>query len=89
MEVRHNESHRRFEAGSAPEPAKLNYRREGGAVDLIHTEVPAIYQGQGLGGKLATAALEWARANGLKVIPSCSYIRSYVAKHPEFADLLQ
>lgn len=88
MEIRHNEEHHRFEAGHLPNLAKLNYRMQGAAVDLVHTEVPAEYQGQGLAGKLATAALEWARAKGLKVIPSCSYVRGYIAKHPEFEDLV-
>jgi predicted GNAT family acetyltransferase len=54
----------------------------------VHTEVPEQYQGQGLAGKLATAALEWARASGLKVIPSCPYVSNYIGKHPEFADLV-
>jgi len=88
MEVTHNESHHRFEAGSPPNLAKLNYRIHGSTVDLIHTEVPAEYQGQGLAGKLAKAALDWARAGKFKVTPSCSYIKGYLDKHPEYADLL-
>ena len=75
-------------AETLPNLAKLNYKVKDGAVDLIHTEVPEQYQGQGLAGKLATAALNWARASGLKVIPSCPYIQGYIAKHPEFADLV-
>jgi predicted GNAT family acetyltransferase len=84
----HNETENRFEAGSAPNLAKLEYRLESSAMNIVHTEVPAEYQGQGLAGKLATSALEWARAQGLKVIPSCPYVKSYIAKHPEFADLV-
>lgn len=64
------------------------YRLKGTSVDLIHTEVPEQYQGQGLGGRLASAALEWARASGLQVIPSCPYVRSFIGKHPEYADLV-
>jgi predicted GNAT family acetyltransferase len=86
-EVRHNEAESRFEAGAEPHLAMLVYRREGGAADIVHTEVPPQYQGQGLAGKLATAALNWARAEGLKVIPSCPYVAGFIAKHPEFADL--
>jgi predicted GNAT family acetyltransferase len=89
MEVRQDAAHHRFEAGTKENPAKLNYRVKDTHVDLIHTEVPPEYQGQGLAGKLASAALDWARAQGLKVIPSCSYIQSYIGKHPEYADLVQ
>jgi predicted GNAT family acetyltransferase len=88
MDVRHNEAARRFEAGSEPHLAKLEYRMQGSAVDMVHTEVPAAYQGQGLAGKLATAALEWARSKGYKVIPSCPYVQGFIAKHREFADLV-
>lgn len=88
MEVTHNPTHRRFEAGSLPHLAKLNYRVQGSTVELVHTEVPSEYQGQGLGGKLAKTALDWARASGLKVNPSCSYIKGYMEKHPEYSDLL-
>jgi uncharacterized protein len=87
-DVRHNAAHHRFEAGTEPHPAIIVYRLKDGAVDLVHTEVPEQYQGQGLAGKLATAALEWARESGLKVIPSCPYVRSFIGKHPEFADLV-
>ena len=41
-----------------------------------------------MGGRLAKAALEHAAAQGLKVIPRCSFIAGYIARHPEFADLV-
>lgn len=87
-EVRHNEKFHRFEAGEPPNLAKLNYRPAGYSVDLVHVEVPAEYQGQGLAGKLAEAALNWAREQKLKVIPSCPYVQGYLGKHPEYSDLL-
>jgi predicted GNAT family acetyltransferase len=88
MEVTHNEARHRFEAGTFPKLATVNYRVSGKSLDLVHTEVPAEYQGQGLAGKLAKAALDWARAQDMKVIPGCSYIKGYIEKHPEYADLV-
>jgi predicted GNAT family acetyltransferase len=88
MDIRHNEAAHRFEAGSEPDLALLVYRIEGRAVNMAHTEVPAKYQGQGLAGKLAAAALDWARTKGMKVIPGCPFIEGYIGKHPEYADLL-
>ncbi|MEP6717266.1 MAG: GNAT family N-acetyltransferase, partial [Terriglobia bacterium] len=70
IEIRHNIPHHRFEAGTPPELAKLDYRIDANTVALYHTEVPRNLQRAGLGGKLAHAALEWARDAGLKVIPS-------------------
>lgn len=93
-EIRNNEVAHRFEAGTAPHMAKLDYRLAGQTadlphtVDLLHVEVPEEYQGQGLAGKLAATALNWAREKNLKVIPSCPYVKAYLRKHPEFADLV-
>ncbi|HZL57859.1 MAG TPA: GNAT family N-acetyltransferase [Bryobacteraceae bacterium] len=87
-EIRHNETARRFEAGVEPDLAKLNYRVTGAVVDLLHVEVPDRLQGQGLAGKLAAAALNWARTKAFKVIPTCPYVKGYLGKHPEYSDLL-
>lgn len=86
--VRHNAERHRFEAGSDENPALLNYRVHGSVVEIVHTEVPPEYQGQGLAGKLATAALDWTRAGGHRVMPSCSYVKAFIAKRSEYADLL-
>jgi predicted GNAT family acetyltransferase len=88
QEIRHNDAAHRFEAGQAPNLARLDYRMSGHSVDMIHVEVPEEYQGQGLAGSLTLAALNWAREKGLKVIPSCPYVKVYLKKHPEFADLV-
>ena len=32
---------------------------------------------------LVRAALDWAAAEGLKVRPSCSYVRVYMQRHPQ------
>ncbi len=86
--IRHNAESGRFEAGDESNPAHLDYRLAGGVMNIFHTEVPAEYQGQGLAGKLATAALGWARETGLKVHPTCSYVTGFISKRPEYSDLL-
>lgn len=88
LEIRHNTQAHRFEAGTAPDLARLNYRMKGSSVEMIHTEVPEKFQGQGLAGRLAATALDWARASGLKVIPKCPFVTDYIRKNPGFADLL-
>lgn len=88
VEIYHNHAKHRFEAGAEPYLAMLNYQVKGKTVDIIHTEVPEQFQGQGVAGALARSALEWARQAGLKVLPSCPYVKGYIEKHPEFADLL-
>jgi predicted GNAT family acetyltransferase len=55
---------------------------------FVHTEVPSTLQGRGLAGRLAKAAFEAAQAEGLRVVPLCPFVKSYLAKHPELAPLL-
>lgn len=66
------------------------YEKHAGAVVFVHTEVFEEYEGQGLAGQLARAALGTVRDAGAKIVPLCPYIRSYVRKHsPEYDDLLR
>jgi predicted GNAT family acetyltransferase len=57
-------------------------------LDLVHTEVPRALEGRGYASALATAALEHARHEGVKVIPSCPYVKAFLQRHPEYADLV-
>ena len=73
---------------SAAGAAVCSYRRVGDVLVLHHTEVPPALQGQGLAGELVQAVLDWARAQGLHVRPTCSYVAAYMRRHPETQDLL-
>jgi predicted GNAT family acetyltransferase len=64
------------------------YRREPGLIALDHTDVDERFAGEGIGSALARHALDQARDDGLAVLPFCSFIRSYVERHPAYADLV-
>lgn len=78
----------RFEAHSEHGVAHLKYVARGDVLDLVHTEVPQEAEGQGIGAALARAALDHARSEGKKVIPSCPFVRAYIERHGEYADLV-
>jgi predicted GNAT family acetyltransferase len=50
--------------------------------------VPRRLEGRGFAGQVVRGALDYARANGLKVAPACSYVRAYMRRHKETRDLL-
>ena len=94
-DVIHNRAARRFEVALGDALGVCEYRVEdsegAGAqrvLTLHHTEVPAALQGRGIAADLVAAALAWARAEGFKVRPSCSYVAAYIKRHPDTADLL-
>ncbi|WP_210651041.1 GNAT family N-acetyltransferase [Nocardioides sp. SYSU D00065] len=80
----------RFELWSGDELiGVLAYRLDGDALELVHTEVAPEHGGRGHAATLVRGALDEARARGLAVVPSCSYVASYVEEHPEYADLVR
>jgi predicted GNAT family acetyltransferase len=88
VEVNHNPGARRFEAEVQGLQAVLVYKIVPGHMLIQHTGVPPALEGRGLAAKLTRSALEYARGEKLRVIPACSYTASYMAKHPEYNDLL-
>ena len=88
IEVIHHPDQSRFEATVDGLVSVLDYRRDGGVITMTHTGVPPQLRGRGVAGKLTAAALDYARANGLKVVPACSYVAAYVDRHPEYGDLV-
>lgn len=78
-----------FEAELDGHRSECAYCRSAALLTLHHTEVPAALQGRGVAAALVAAALAWARAEGLKVRPSCSYVATYMRRHPETQDLLE
>lgn len=55
---------------------------------LLHTEIDPAYSGQGLGSKLIRGALDDARQRSLRVQPFCTFVRGFIAKHPDYLDLV-
>jgi uncharacterized protein len=77
-----------FEVELGEEKAVLIYMIKAGLFILLHTEVPPAFEGRGIAGMLAMAALEYAKKEGLKVRSYCSYTTYYIEKHQEYQDLL-
>ncbi len=87
-DVHDNTARSRFELDADGVIVYMNYRLGDGAITLDHTETPLQARGLGLASRLTAGVLEIARARGLKVVPRCPFVRAYLAKHPEFSDLL-
>jgi len=66
----------------------LGYSRAGNVVSLEHTVVEPAFRGRGIAKYLVAHAVDWARANGVKLKPACSFAVAEFEKHPEYADVL-
>jgi len=88
LEVVNNAEQGRFEVRLGNDVAFTEYRRLANGILFPHTEVPPAFEGKGVGGKIVRTALEWARSEGQKVMPTCPFVAGYIQKHPEFHDLV-
>ena len=84
-----NAEQQRYEARVDGELAGFAaYRVQGDRVVFTHTEVDDAYEGQGVGSALARSALDDVRATGRNAVPLCPFIRDWIDKHPDYADLV-
>ncbi len=88
-QVTHHSAASRFELDVGGHLATCCYARQGEVLVLHHTEVPRALQGQGVAAKVVATTLAWAREQGLRVRPTCSYVAAYMKRHPETQDLLE
>ena len=56
---------------------------------IDHTEVDPSMKGQGVGNQLLDKAVEYARENGLKIIPLCPFAASVFKKNKDIHDVLK
>src|SRR5262249_6892598 len=79
----------RFEVRDGDELAGFSeYHRRPGLIAFTHTEIDPRFEGRGLASELIRTALSEARAEGLAVLPFCPFVRSYIARHGEYLDLV-
>lgn len=80
-----NQEAHRFELEEDGHRAELVYRLDGQQLVLVHTGVPDELGGRGIGGRLVQASVDRAAADGLTVVPQCSFARTWLEDHPEAA----
>lgn len=87
-EVRERPELNRFELAFQGGLAFADVRRDGDRLVVTHTQVPAEFNGQGIGSRLAHGLFEDARRTGRKIVPACSFIADWARRHPEYQDVL-
>ena len=90
LTVQHKPLDHRFDAMDGQTRAGfVEYiRTDAGLIVYTHTEVSDQYEGKGVGSELARYVLDYARSEGLAVLPICPFIASWIQRHPEYQDLL-
>lgn len=87
--VSNNPARKRFELAVDGHIAATYYEIADGVITFVHTEVPPELGGKGIGSKLIRGALDQVRADGLRVIAQCPFVKAFIDKHSDYADLLK
>lgn len=90
VRIEDNQAHCRFDLFVGEELVGiLGYRdAEGDAVAFMHTVVKEEFGDRGWAAVLVRASLNTARDRSWRIVPICTYVRGYLAKNPEFLDLV-
>ncbi|WP_010200884.1 GNAT family N-acetyltransferase [Psychrobacter sp. PAMC 21119] len=88
LDIVHDEQAKRFETSINGHTGYISYQERDGKLVYDHTIVPQELGGRGVGSGLVKHALDYAREQDRKVVPQCSFVASYISKHPEYQDLV-
>jgi uncharacterized protein len=65
-----------------------DYHAQPGLVTLKHTEIKPAFRERGIGSRLIAGALADIREREAGVLPICPFVRAYLQRHPEYADMV-
>lgn len=80
---------RRYEVRSDGEVAGYaEYILTEGLITFTHTEIDPAFEGKGLGSVLVRGALDDVRTRKLAVLPLCPFVKGWIQRHRDYADLV-
>jgi len=87
--VTHEKEDKRFVINLEGNEVYVEYTMAGNEINLYHTFTDPALRGKGLAAQVVRAALEFAKKNNLKVIPTCSYVQAFIAKNENYKELVK
>ncbi len=87
--VIHEKENERFVIYVEGNEVYVEYTMRNNEINLHHTYTDPALRGKGLAAQVVRAALEFAKENNLKVIPTCSYVQAFIAKNDEYKELVK
>lgn len=88
VEVTDAADRHRYEARDGQLLGFADYQKTPQLIVFTHTIVEPAHEGRGVGSTLVRAALDHVRDQGLAVLPLCPFVKSWIRRHPDYADLV-
>lgn len=84
LEIRHDPEKRIVHTTVDGHTAHVEYSIHDGMLDILHTVVPPPVEGRGIASALVRHVFDYALRHGLKPEATCSYARTWLARHQEY-----
>lgn len=88
IDLINNKEQHNFELWIEGKRSFIDYGIEGEKIFLFHTEVPGELEGRGVAAALVEKTLRYIEEHGLKLIPLCPYVQSFLKRHQEWQRLV-
>ena len=93
VKVVKNIDRERFELFTDGEPGEfigfLAYQTiDAQTLELQHTIISEGFSRRGFARTLVTRVLDLLRSDGLRMVPTCSYVQDYIERFPQYSDLV-
>lgn len=90
LKITHNPVAHQFFTDIEGHVAKLDYKisQPGKTLDYYYTFVPPEFRGQKIGEKVVQFAMDFAKTNHYKIIPSCPFVQRFIDQNPEYSELV-
>ena len=85
--ISNNPSESRFERPENGQIAVAHYVLSEKTLTITHIIVPPEQRGRGVASELGAFIIQFARENGFKLRPQCAFMKTYMKRHRETADL--
>lgn len=91
LKIEHDKERHQFFTVVENQNCYLDYRTlpDGKTLDFRHTFTPPELRGRKIMEAVTRFAMDYAKDNGFKVIPSCPYVRKFVSEHPEYDGIVE
>ncbi len=90
LEIKHDKNKQRFYVEKDNKKSELKYKKiDEKTLDYFTVFVSEELRNQNIASEITEFALQYAKKNNYKVVPSCPYVRSYLEEHPKYQNLVK
>lgn len=90
LDIHHNKTAQQFFSIIDGRMATLDYKfaKDKKTLDYYSTFVPEELRGKKIGEEIVKFAMDYAKNNHYKIMPSCPFVKRFIERHPDYQSLI-